>query len=391
MRVETPAKLTACSRCLGPRVSRRLAKVGLSALLLAALLATYMKTMQGWMVPPSWPASATGARAYPLGQPDAGPKWLRRLRQQPQCSPTSSSSSPDCVPFLCTSVEFETSNYTERMLASIHHPVAYTLVITAGDDVHTRQQAQRLQRQFPHVHFVHVDERIGVSGGWNLCMHFLAEVLDVDWGYITNNDVYFPGRSLHNTTAAFLEARRREPRLCVGRALFRNIPYKNRYSTLAVTRTLPAAWGTFDENIFPSYYEDNDVHLRSELLIDSGCRMEDIQNAERFHHGPEHADDYVSGVRDTVDVAGERDAATRASIKAVMERGIRSSARYLQKKWGCRAANLWGPCRHHRPFGRSGMTPRDWVFDAAYRRCLLTGEGAISDTCHFHHALLPRD
>ncbi|KAK4537129.1 hypothetical protein CDCA_CDCA11G3154 [Cyanidium caldarium] len=376
-------------------MSRRLPgagwRVALLFMFLSAFCTAYFVVLHvQFLVPQVWPQAANGVQAREFGATGSAASmwWRSRTRRRARCKPSSTEWSAECIPFLCTALEFEASNYTERLLSSIRHPVAHVVVVVGGKDMLTLKRAQAWTRRYPDVHFVRVPDRIGCAGGWNICIKYMLDVFGVDWGIVANNDISFPVGSLKQTAAAFLEARQRQPGLCLGRIEMDTRPGHGSYSAFVVTREFRDACGLFDENLFPAYLEDFEMDIRAQRLRGDGCVAGNIFSAERFHHGPEGAVVYVSGVQDMVNRDEERSGEARARIGEVLQRGHRSGFQYMADKWGCSVSQQWDACTFQRPFNRTHLTPRDWVYDPAYRRCVLTGTGLQGDHCPYDVSVL---
>ncbi|GJD12399.1 hypothetical protein Gasu2_64860 [Galdieria sulphuraria] len=149
------------------------------------------------------------------------------------------------------------------------------------------------------------------------------------WGLIVNNDVYFPSGSLkslkYQTELTLLE----DPHLCLGFVSFRNMHFG--YSGFVATSRLVQYAGYFDENLFPAYYDDNelDIRLREVNRNDDVCTRHDIVFSNGIHHGIEDQQGYLSGT------AIYLDEHENSSFRDAQRRGSRNNPVYVAEKWGC--------------------------------------------------------
>jgi len=135
----------------------------------------------------------------------------------------------------------------------------------------------------PYVmdNFVH---NRGVSGGWNEGMR-RALSDGCRYAFITNDDVWFsPGalKCMYDTiveTQAVLVSANQNGVFDTERELFEGADF---FCFIVDIPQLISHCGTFDENFFPAYFEDNDMHYRIRLA----GRTSYIQpKAVVMHHG----------------------------------------------------------------------------------------------------------
>ena len=104
---------------------------------------------------------------------------------------------------------------------------------------------------------------------------------------------------------------------------------------LVNTRTFFPTLGTFDENFFPAYFEDNDMRRRM-LLADANAYVE--PNAQIIHH-----------VSQTQFADQDR--------PVVPSHRFEANKSYFIDKWG----GIPHQEKHKTPYNRSDLTYKDWI------------------------------
>jgi hypothetical protein len=112
-----------------------------------------------------------------------------------------------------------------------------------------------------------------------------------------------------------------------------------------MTRSAINRFGLFDENIYPSFFEDNDFQLRQQRM-NPPMKVQGLPDV-LMHHGKPDDQSYRSGISHTPD----HDYAER-HIRKTSEQRFLISGQYLFRKWGCKD-QLWFNCDYKTPFNKS--------------------------------------
>jgi GT2 family glycosyltransferase len=173
---------------------------------------------------------------------------------------------------------------------------------------------------------------LGVAGSWNFILdHFGGDCV------ISNSDIEFAPGVLGRAMAAI----EREPD-CVMQHLWAA-------SCFYVTKSFGATLGWFDENIYPAYHEDQEIHLRCGAL---GVRHRSVPEAKNgiLHGGSE-----------------TRNSATEA-VRTYIRKAKALSGDYLARRWGAMPPpGIHQPEKKH-PFDDPSRHPADWTLDLDARR-----------------------
>lgn len=129
---------------------------------------------------------------------------------------------------------------------------------------------------------------------------------DIPFALIFNSDIYTPpGKSnifvkiggsevlsllettslpgaLRNISRDVWDLYEQDPKLCIARL--------RGFTAFAITKRALRVLGFFDENIFPAYYEDNDIEIRLNRAVRAGgCSpIQDLASAPLQHNNNDH-------------------------------------------------------------------------------------------------------
>ena len=306
------------------------------------------------------------------------------------------SDEPPPIPVLGVATIFH-AGYVLRCFRSIDYPVEMLVLVHNGDDEEVGAAVEVLKRERPEMRVVRVPENSGCAGGWN---RVLAANPAAPWWLIVNDDIAFPRGALRNIAAAVWGR--------LGRPQARDEPKHGHFkfwyqhgstgwSCFALSARAVADVGTFDENIYPVYWEDQDYEWR---LHAAGFASEHVRDV-LVVHGDEGAEEYQSGSMTAL--VNETGA---ARVRENFARQLRRSDNrgYLLRKWGALkptqpdcpqadAAKTTTPgCekRWRTPFNRA-LPLSWWTLDDARRRCIRDGTGAAADggpPCEFDRGLV---
>lgn len=119
------------------------------------------------------------------------------------------------------------------------------------------------------------------------------------------------------------------------------------YNSFAMTRSAINRFGLFDENIYPSFYEDNDFQLR-QARMQPPMQPKTLEGVV-MHHGKPHESGYSSGVH-TPDDPTHKDA--EQNIRAAWQQRFVVNGNYIYRKWGCQPGS-WASCAYKTPFNKT--------------------------------------
>ena len=348
----------------------------------------------------------------------------------------SAEAAPPAIPVLGVASIFH-AEYLLRCFRSIDFAVKTLVLIHNGMDPGVAAAAATLQREQPALRVVHEPENTGCAGGWN---RIIAADPNAPWWLVVNDDITFPPGALRNIASRVWARLDTQPD--AGHFKFWYQHGASGWSCFALTAHAWRAVGSFDENIFPVYFEDEDYELRLRLAGLRSVHIRDVRAAPATRHsaqarlpsptavsprrtaggaswggppralsihsgahsggarpaqvlvvhGSEDALEYESGSLTALS-NGTGDGALRAAFTSQL---VRSGNReYLLAKWGAPKPQPDQPDRRWRtPFIRR-LPVSWWQLDAARRRCILSGaalpDDLTSDAVRAQHAACPFD
>ena len=161
------------------------------------------------------------------------------------------------IPYLCvlTLLRFD---LLKRLIDCIDYPVNNVVILFQGP-------VSKDKINFTNVFvkkfiFISSSMNVGVSRGWN---YFLKHYPSSYW-LITGDDCFFEPSTLEHIAKYMSIPSSLENVFC-------GLKIKNRndvpagFNTFVITKLLLQNVGLFDENIYPAYYEDNDLWHRIQL------------------------------------------------------------------------------------------------------------------------------
>lgn len=199
----------------------------------------------------------------------------------------------------------------EKMLGSIDDQVGRVVIIDNGDIVPNQDEYQ----------VIRPGHNIGVAQAWNLIIKTTPWAA---WWLIVNSDVEFRPGSLERFSEAVDE---NSP----------SIYHLIGYAAFALTPSVVAQVGFFDENFHPAYCEDDDYSRRCEL---AGVSRIQVPDCPAEHLG----------------------SATIYGDKRYMDRNgstFDANVLYYEQKWG---GAMHGGEMFNTPFDRGGSL-KDWDLD----------------------------
>ena len=143
------------------------------------------------------------------------------------------------------------AGYLLRCIRSIDYPVDVLVVIHNGEDAQVAAAIATLQLERPTMWVVRVPENSGCAGGWN---RILAADADAPWWLVVNDDIAFPPGALATLAASVWRRVVEEPNQ--GHFKFWYQHHATGWSCFALTSRAVREVGTFDENVYPVYFED---------------------------------------------------------------------------------------------------------------------------------------
>lgn len=146
------------------------------------------------------------------------------------------------------------------------------------------------------------------------------------------------------------------------------------WSAFAISQTTLDMCGTFDENFFPSFFEDDDYGWRIRVYGFRALRVPVLVYHNRRQNYTHGSAKYMDRHTELRKVAAEYN-----------EQHLRADFGkfYFRQKWGG-----YPPDRVH-PFDNPEVAPRQWVFDPRMRACILGDDSKrFADRCLFSEVLL---
>lgn len=223
-----------------------------------------------------------------------------------------------------------------RLVRSINHPVDRMVVVNNGKNEGVIAALKELREQ-PNQHIgslmVHQSpQNIGVAASWNVLLNY-AFCSDPcpPYAMIVGNDIMFLSNDLERMDSF---TRQRQNHIFIGS--------RHAYSMFCLTYHGFEEIGTFDENIFPAYFEDNDHHYRCKI---NGGKMDGCSDVMAIHG---EAPNWGSSTIYSDPVMRRKNGVTF---------GINRD--YYIKKWG----GIPGEERFLTPFNKPDLTLKDWTRD----------------------------
>eukprot|EP00891_Asterochloris_glomerata_P007202 jgi/Astpho2/7202/fgenesh1_pg.00113_%23_37_t len=329
------------------------------------------------------------------------------------------------IPVLGFGVIADPSGYAGRLLASIDHAVERIVVVYGGRSDgadETWHSLWRLHGQHENVTLVQVTEGLGCAESWN---HITAIAPTAPWVVVTAYDIAFlPGQlaKLAQQYEADLQvewvpvsgyanrlvaaARQKTPELMAHIDLKEDgASIGTDYNLFAISRPMLQRLGSFDENIWPAYFEDNEwchrmllaygawpdhnghrIWYRSEattcLKIYSGAAATLVLKISACLPQPASPASATSQEADVQGIHGgligwkqQSSAANTASASYF------HNEQYYQQKWGCTGAGEES-CSFQTPWNKPNAALGHWEFDGERRRRL--GGLGQSRVMHVH-------
>lgn len=173
-----------------------------------------------------------------------------------------------------------------------------------------------------------LNNHVGVSGSWNQILKYGFEENDFDVVLICGSDVEFKSGYTEKYIKEFEE---QECEFATARGFG--------FNCFAMTRKCYNIVGTFDENCFPAYMEDNDFATRVRI---SGLRWGDIGDPNLLEH-------YGSA---TIRKSIHYQHANNVTFPMIQ--------RYLVRKWGIKDLAKIDEYSYLTPFNDPNLTIKDW-------------------------------
>ena len=270
---------------------------------------------------------------------------------------------PPAIPVLGVASIFH-AGYLLRCVRSVDFAVDTLVVVHNGNDGEVGAAIVQLQQERPAMRVVREPVNTGCAGGWN---RIIAANRSAPWWLIVNDDIAFPPGALRNIAARVWS--RVQTRTAEGHYKFWYQHGATGWSCFALTARAVERVGTFDENIYPVYFEDQDYEWRLERAGLASVHVRDVLVV----HGAEDAEAYQSGSMTALHNAtgGE---ALRKSFTSWLTRG--ANRHYMRQKWGAlKPSRPDDPdMRWHSPFNLPSLPLSWWTLDAARRQCTLAGD-----------------
>lgn len=165
------------------------------------------------------------------------------------------------IPYLCvlTLVRWD---LLKRLIDSIDYPVSNVVILFQGPITRDKIDKINLVNAFVKK-FIYISSSInvGVSRGWN---YFLKNFPSSYW-LISGDDCFFEPSTLENVAKYMSIPSSLENVFCILKIKNRNENPADFFNAFVVTNLLLQKVGLFDENIYPAYFEDNDMWHRIQL------------------------------------------------------------------------------------------------------------------------------
>ncbi|MEW5306458.1 MAG: hypothetical protein WDW36_008921 [Sanguina aurantia] len=277
------------------------------------------------------------------------------------------------IPVLGVPLVSDPKLYLLRWLYSIDLPVHHLVIVTGGNG---RQVAAQLDHVTDHARnvtviqcndFVSVSQASASGGafggggggggggvasgssGWNLILSTFFD--EAPWFVVSAHDVQFAPGALATLARRF--------RSDMQRGIdFAHIGWNNEHDVHNYGKLLMRA-GLFDENIYPTFYEDDEFEIRTQQKLRPPA-LTAVYDDVKAVHGKLSDPAFTSGTSRIAEGA----------INDRITKGKRMNAHYVARKWGCgevMGPDQWGwfkfnrsLCGNPTPFNRSS---RVWEWD----------------------------
>ena len=148
----------------------------------------------------------------------------------------------------------------KRLIDSIDYPVNKVIILFQGKI--SKNRISNLSNKFVEKFiFISSNMNIGVSRGWN---YFMINFPSPYW-LISGDDCYFEPNTLKNIASFMSIPSSLENVFCGLKIKNRNESLTAGYNTFVITNLLLQNVGLFDENIYPAYFEDDDLRKLIQL------------------------------------------------------------------------------------------------------------------------------
>lgn len=293
---------------------------------------------------------------------------IAEARRDQQCADVDTACPPEppAIPVLGVASIFHAS-FLMRCFRSIDFAVKTLVLVHNGRDPGVASAVSTLKREQPALRVVHEPDNVGCPGAWN---RIIAADPNAPWWLIVNDEIQFPRGALRNIASRVWSRQDSQPDAAHFKFWYQT--GKTGWSCFALTARAVREVGSFDENLYPVYYEDEDYDIRLRLAGLSSVHLRDVLVV---HGASDDADDESGSMRALDNRTG--DAAMRAAFSAHLVRG--ANREYMLAKWG-RQVDDDAPRAHDRqfrpralsaPFGRASLPPSWWRLDVARRRCIV--------------------
>jgi GT2 family glycosyltransferase len=122
---------------------------------------------------------------------------------------------------------------------------------------------------------------LAVCGTWNRIIEQAESTKDAEYMVITNDDVAFlPGELAKLPEFMMQENQELHKQQRLAEPYFGLLTFQwggTYWSAFVVNKKMIAAVGTFDENLYPLYYEDNEYEQRMQVCTCHGKRNDELQ------------------------------------------------------------------------------------------------------------------
>ncbi|KAF6252391.1 hypothetical protein COO60DRAFT_1553242 [Scenedesmus sp. NREL 46B-D3] len=257
------------------------------------------------------------------------------------------SNSTGYVPFIGTSISRDSQLLILRLYHSLQdYPVKQFVVVVPERALSPPQgamwyQLQHLKEYGDNVMIISCVHAPSVAEGWNAVFQVSPHE---PWGVYCARDTHWMPGSLEKLAGHMWNASRDSTfELALMNWTF---PIGlGQYNAFAFTRSALNRFGLFDENLYPSFYEDNDFQLRQQRLVPP-LKLQGLPDVF-MHHGKPQDTTYMSGVSHTPDhEPGEH------HLRRTVHQRFHINAQYLFRKWGCKGQR-WFDCDYKTPFNKS--------------------------------------
>lgn len=170
---------------------------------------------------------------------------------------------PIPIPYICV-LTLVRLDLLKRLIKSIDYPVNNVVILFQGP---IKKDKINFTNTFvKNFIYISSDINIGVSRGWN---YFFKNFPSSYW-LISGDDCFFEPYTLENV-AKYMSIPSSLENVFCGLKIKNQNNVPAGFNTFVVTNLLLENVGLFDENIYPAYYEDNDLWHRIQLTNQKSC------------------------------------------------------------------------------------------------------------------------